>query len=142
MEDINTKAYETVKAKWIKFGIWKKTWGFLPGMSWKHEHPLEDLLRVELPEALVLGPLYPPTKPAEADTQTTDAQNGSQLRLLPWELTHEERSKAAERIEQRRRAAAEALLVQEAAAKPPPFSFGAWNASDYPDYPPLFVTAR
>lgn len=106
LDDINTRAYEIVKARWIDFGIWKKTWGILPGMSWKHEHPLEDLLRVELPEALALSPLWPARKP-EADTQTTGVQTGSQSGLPPWELTHEGRSraeewsKAMERLEQR-----------------------------------------
>ncbi|KAH6974908.1 hypothetical protein EDB80DRAFT_784081 [Ilyonectria destructans] len=42
--DINTKAYENVKNTWIKRGIWNRKWGVLPGMSWKHEHPLEDLM--------------------------------------------------------------------------------------------------
>ncbi|CAG8886338.1 unnamed protein product [Penicillium egyptiacum] len=38
--DINTKAYETVKAIWVKRGIWNEEWGILPGMAWKHEGPL------------------------------------------------------------------------------------------------------
>ncbi|KAI9163549.1 hypothetical protein HJFPF1_05166 [Paramyrothecium foliicola] len=42
--DINTKAYEHVKNTWIKRGIWNDKWGILPGMSWKHEHPLEELM--------------------------------------------------------------------------------------------------
>ncbi|KAG5790577.1 hypothetical protein H9Q69_010361 [Fusarium xylarioides] len=42
--DINTKAYENVKNTWIKRGIWNRKWGVLPGMSWKHEHPLEELI--------------------------------------------------------------------------------------------------
>lgn len=40
--DINTRAYENVKNKWIKRGIWHKEWGILPGMSWKHEEPLAE----------------------------------------------------------------------------------------------------
>ena len=39
--DINTTAYENVKNTWTKRGIWNKRWGILPGMSWKHEEPLE-----------------------------------------------------------------------------------------------------
>ncbi|TWU71216.1 hypothetical protein ED733_000464 [Metarhizium rileyi] len=42
--DINTKAYENVKNTWIKRGIWNRKWGILPGMSWKHENPLEELV--------------------------------------------------------------------------------------------------
>ncbi|KAH7308501.1 hypothetical protein B0I35DRAFT_413146 [Stachybotrys elegans] len=42
--DINTKAYEDVKNTWIKRGIWNRKWGILPGMSWKHERPLEELM--------------------------------------------------------------------------------------------------
>ena len=40
--DINTRAYENVKNIWIKRKIWNKRWGVLPGMSWKHEKPLEE----------------------------------------------------------------------------------------------------
>lgn len=40
--DINTRAYEAVKDTWTKRGIWNEKWGILPGMSWKHEEPLED----------------------------------------------------------------------------------------------------
>lgn len=43
--DINTKAYENVKNTWEKRGIWNVRWGILPGTSWKHEQPLEDLLK-------------------------------------------------------------------------------------------------
>ncbi|KAF7857999.1 hypothetical protein EAF04_009355 [Stromatinia cepivora] len=39
--DINTRAYENVKNTWTSRGIWNKRWGVLPGMSWKHEEPLE-----------------------------------------------------------------------------------------------------
>ena len=42
--DINTKAYEHVKSTWIKRRIWNRKWGVLPGMSWKHEHPVQELL--------------------------------------------------------------------------------------------------
>ena len=40
--DINTRAYENVKNTWTKRGIWNRRWGILPGMSWKHEEPLEE----------------------------------------------------------------------------------------------------
>ncbi|ESZ94491.1 hypothetical protein SBOR_5139 [Sclerotinia borealis F-4128] len=46
--DINTRAYENVKNTWIKRSIWNKRWGVLPGMSWKHEHPFEELVHEEL----------------------------------------------------------------------------------------------
>ncbi|KJK93785.1 hypothetical protein H633G_02288 [Metarhizium anisopliae BRIP 53284] len=46
--DINTTAYERVKNTWVRRGIWNKKWGILPGMSWKHEQPLEEMLREEL----------------------------------------------------------------------------------------------
>ena len=39
---INTRAYENVKKTWTKRGIWNKRWGILPGMSWKHEEPLDE----------------------------------------------------------------------------------------------------
>ncbi|KAF2251589.1 hypothetical protein BU26DRAFT_516387 [Trematosphaeria pertusa] len=40
--DINTKAYEAVKSTWCERGIWNWKWNILPGMSWKHEEPLEE----------------------------------------------------------------------------------------------------
>jgi hypothetical protein len=40
--DINTRAYENVKNAWTMRGIWNGRWGILPGMSWKHERPLEE----------------------------------------------------------------------------------------------------
>jgi hypothetical protein len=46
--DINTTAYERVKSAWIKRRIWDTKWGVLPGMSWKHEQPFEEMLREEL----------------------------------------------------------------------------------------------
>ena len=40
--DINTRAYEDVKKTWREAGIWNLRWGILPGMSWKHEEPLDE----------------------------------------------------------------------------------------------------
>lgn len=48
LTDINTKAYENVKNSWMKPGIWNRKWGILPGMSWKHEQPLEEMLAAEI----------------------------------------------------------------------------------------------
>ncbi|KAK4094304.1 hypothetical protein Purlil1_909 [Purpureocillium lilacinum] len=45
--DINTQAYNVVRKEWEKEGIWRTTWGTLPGMTWKHEHPLEDIIDEE-----------------------------------------------------------------------------------------------
>ncbi|KAL8955359.1 MAG: hypothetical protein Q9193_006756 [Seirophora villosa] len=39
--NINTKAYENVKEWWLACHIWDDKWGILPGMTWKHERPLE-----------------------------------------------------------------------------------------------------
>lgn len=46
--DINTRAYENVKNTWTKRGIWYMQWGTLPGMSWMHEIPIEQLLSEDL----------------------------------------------------------------------------------------------
>lgn len=35
--DINTRAYNNVKARWVRRFIWDDRWGVLPGMTWKHE---------------------------------------------------------------------------------------------------------
>ncbi|KAK4233742.1 hypothetical protein C8A03DRAFT_38533 [Achaetomium macrosporum] len=37
-----------VKATWVKWGIWDAIWGVLPGMTWKHERPFEEVLQEEL----------------------------------------------------------------------------------------------
>ncbi|KAH7134621.1 hypothetical protein B0J13DRAFT_641199 [Dactylonectria estremocensis] len=42
--DINTKAYEHVKNRWIEKGVWIDKWGVMPGMRWMHEYDIEDLL--------------------------------------------------------------------------------------------------
>ncbi|KAH7276144.1 hypothetical protein NW759_006013 [Fusarium solani] len=42
--DIATKAYWRVKRKWQNRGIWDDAWPMMPGSSWKHERPLEDLI--------------------------------------------------------------------------------------------------
>ncbi|KAK0102634.1 hypothetical protein ONS95_006238 [Cadophora gregata] len=47
-DDINTKAYKIVKNIWNNQGMWKTSWGMLPGMSWKHEQPLEEMVREEM----------------------------------------------------------------------------------------------
>lgn len=46
--DINTRAYKNIKRTWTKRGVWDKRWGVLPGMSWKHERPFEELVREEM----------------------------------------------------------------------------------------------
>jgi len=40
--DINTRAYENIKDIWVQWKIWNSKWGILPGMSWKHEEPIEE----------------------------------------------------------------------------------------------------
>ena len=42
--DINTQAYENVKQRWVARKIWDERWRVLPGMSWKHEEPLDEFL--------------------------------------------------------------------------------------------------
>lgn len=46
--DINSRAYERVRAAWTKRGVWNEQWGVLPGMAWKHEQPLTEMLREEM----------------------------------------------------------------------------------------------
>ncbi|OAA35311.1 hypothetical protein NOR_08066 [Metarhizium rileyi] len=48
--EINTMAYTAVKNAWIEWGVWYRKWQVLPGMSWKHELPLEQFLREEMGE--------------------------------------------------------------------------------------------
>ena len=37
--NLDAKAYEIVKTRWIKNGIWDVDWTFVPGTSWRHERP-------------------------------------------------------------------------------------------------------
>ncbi|UPK96601.1 hypothetical protein LCI18_007536 [Fusarium solani-melongenae] len=47
LPNITTKAYWRVKRNWQNRGIWDDTWPMVPVSSWnwKHERPLEDLIR-------------------------------------------------------------------------------------------------
>lgn len=36
---LDMRAYEKVKSRWIRDGIWDDDWAFLPGTTWKHERP-------------------------------------------------------------------------------------------------------
>ncbi|KAH0425481.1 hypothetical protein CcaCcLH18_10940 [Colletotrichum camelliae] len=46
--DIYTRAYEAIREVWTGRGIWDARWGILPGLSWKHEESLDDVLDREL----------------------------------------------------------------------------------------------
>ena len=37
--NLDTKAYEILKSRWIRDGIWDDDWTFVPGTSWRHERP-------------------------------------------------------------------------------------------------------
>lgn len=45
--DTDTKAYWRVHCKWQNRGIWDDAWPMMPESSWKHERPLEDLIRLK-----------------------------------------------------------------------------------------------
>ncbi|KAG6015421.1 hypothetical protein E4U43_005354 [Claviceps pusilla] len=64
--DINTIAYMKVKKVWIKRCIWNSKWGLMPGMTWKHEHPLDeddDVVDQDLsePQSCAQSPVLPDT---------------------------------------------------------------------------------
>lgn len=63
--DINTRTYNTVKSTWIKRGIWNRKWGILPGMSWKHEQPLKDMLDEEMRDYDIARAQEPPLEADE-----------------------------------------------------------------------------
>ncbi|KAK2797258.1 hypothetical protein FQN50_009266 [Emmonsiellopsis sp. PD_5] len=65
--DINTIAYENVKGRWLNRLIWDKRWGVLPGMSWKHEEP------IDLTASPLLDP-NPSPSPAPQDEQHSPAR--------------------------------------------------------------------
>lgn len=47
--DIGTRAYENVKSTWIRRKIWNRKWAVIPGDTWKHEEPLDELDWIALP---------------------------------------------------------------------------------------------
>ncbi|CAK7213448.1 hypothetical protein SCUCBS95973_001796, partial [Sporothrix curviconia] len=48
--DVHSTAYETVKAAWVRWGIWDPRWSIMPGMQWMHEEPLDKFLQRHLAE--------------------------------------------------------------------------------------------
>ena len=46
--DIDTRAYESVKSRWIRDGIWEDDWNLIPGVSWRHERPPKFPFRGEI----------------------------------------------------------------------------------------------
>ena len=41
--NLDKRAYETIKSRWIRDGIWDNDWAFVPGTSWRHERPRKTL---------------------------------------------------------------------------------------------------
>ena len=37
--NLDTKACEILKSRWIRNGIWDDDWTFVPGTSWRYERP-------------------------------------------------------------------------------------------------------
>jgi len=40
--DVDAQAYQNVKSTWIKWKIWRTSWGDMPGMAWAHEEYKDD----------------------------------------------------------------------------------------------------
>ena len=40
---LDVRAYENVKSRWIRDGVWDDDWTFVPGTSWRHERPRKAL---------------------------------------------------------------------------------------------------
>ncbi|KAI0483462.1 hypothetical protein F4859DRAFT_399822 [Xylaria cf. heliscus] len=60
--DINSTAYSSVRKTWMDRGIWDKTWGVLPGMSWIHERSMEEWIEEEMKDITYPGPESPPER--------------------------------------------------------------------------------
>lgn len=41
-DQISSQARRTVGKRWERQGLWNDAWGELPGLSWKHEQPMEE----------------------------------------------------------------------------------------------------
>lgn len=101
--DINTRAYENVKNIWIKRWIWKTRWVILPGMSWKHEEPLEeDAVDDPIPVSdtaprnvqpngnevanVLFAPLFGPRPPIESSHREPSAVMTTSQQRLPADI--------------------------------------------------------
>ncbi|CAD6585982.1 MAG: hypothetical protein ASARMPRED_002362 [Alectoria sarmentosa] len=40
---LDTRAYQSLKSRWMRDGIWDEDWSFIPGTSWRHERPRKTL---------------------------------------------------------------------------------------------------
>ena len=41
--NLDTRAYNDLKSRWIRDGIWDDDWTLIPGVWWKHERPMKNL---------------------------------------------------------------------------------------------------
>ncbi len=41
----NPPSREVVKMKWLQKGLWDEAWKEFPGLKWKHEYTIEELLQ-------------------------------------------------------------------------------------------------
>jgi hypothetical protein len=46
--EIESRSYNTIVRRWKHYHIWDSRWGRLPGPAWRHEMPLEELVRQKL----------------------------------------------------------------------------------------------
>lgn len=37
--NLDSRAYENLKSRWMRDGVWDEDWTWIPGVSWKHERP-------------------------------------------------------------------------------------------------------
>ncbi|OAX83522.1 hypothetical protein ACJ72_02116 [Emergomyces africanus] len=90
--DIDAKAYENVKNRWIKQKIWNPKWGDMPGMTWIHEEPDEDEADISNPPAAV-----PEANAAENDEQPSPSRDHPIFWRLPASEADHEQSGSSSR---------------------------------------------
>lgn len=61
--DLNSEAYVEVRELWKKRGIWDRVWSKLPGMEWRYEQRLQQMIFDEIGEP----PIIPGEDEAEDD---------------------------------------------------------------------------
>ncbi|KAJ6442570.1 serglycin domain-containing protein [Purpureocillium lavendulum] len=47
--DRHVEARDAVRRDWVSQGVWRRIWGEMPGLAWKHEHPLTEILAEDMP---------------------------------------------------------------------------------------------
>lgn len=75
--EIESRSYNTVVQRWKQYHIWDSRWGRLPGPAWRHEMPLEELVRQKLEDNPALQSM------ANYERKSIDSRRSDDFRSEP-----------------------------------------------------------